>query len=229
LNIFRGNGSFPVKPETRPRAVLALRSKNGSRLAGAPDVWARERANGNLWLYTGDGRGGFSSQRVVGVGFHIHDALVAPGDVTGDGIPDLWGREKATGKLWIYTFDRTGNFVSQWVVGNGWNMHDVLIAAGDANGDGRNDLWARNATTRELYFYPGDGRGSLLTSRVVGTGWGDINGYVGVGDVSGDGFRDLWVRQGRDNALRVYKGDGGGGFTGWTHIGWGWNMHDALF
>lgn len=47
--------------------------------------------------------------------------------------------------------------------------------------------------------------------------------------MSGDGFRDLWVRQGADNALRVYRGDGRGGLTGWTHIGWDWNMHDAMF
>jgi len=196
---------------------------------GLPDVWARERATGALWLYTGDGKGGFSSQRVVGQGFQMHDALVAPGDVTGDGLPDLWGRERSTGKLWVYTFDRTGNFVAQWAVGSGWNMHDTLIAAGDANRDGRADLWARNATTKELYFYPGDGRGSLLAPHVVGTQWGNINGYVGVSDQSADGYGDLWARDGRDNTLKLYKGDGKGGISSFVKVGDGWNMHDALF
>jgi hypothetical protein len=32
----------------------------------------------------------------------MHDALMAAGDVTGDGIADLWARDRSTGVLWIY-------------------------------------------------------------------------------------------------------------------------------
>jgi len=41
----------------------------------AADVLARERATGDLWLYPGNGAGGWLSRTRVGTGWQIMDAL----------------------------------------------------------------------------------------------------------------------------------------------------------
>ncbi len=66
---------------------------------------------GAVWLYRGNGRGGFKPGKVlVGTGFSTTTLLLAPGDWTGDGKPDLLAR-KANGELWLLTGNGAGGFV----------------------------------------------------------------------------------------------------------------------
>ena len=57
----------------------------------------------------------------------MHDVLTATADVTGDGVPDLIGREAATGTRWLYTSDGHGGFTSRRALDTGWGMHDILM------------------------------------------------------------------------------------------------------
>ncbi|MFP5372029.1 MAG: FG-GAP repeat domain-containing protein, partial [Actinomycetes bacterium] len=57
--------------------------------SGTRDLIARDPANGDLWLYRGNGSGGFSGQYVNGTGWNVFSEIVAPGDFDGDGNPDL--------------------------------------------------------------------------------------------------------------------------------------------
>lgn len=206
-------------------AVLTAADRTGDRRA---DLYAREGATGNLWLYAGDGTGGFPSRRVVSSGWQMHDRLVAPGDVTRDGQDDLYGRERVTGNLWLYPGDTKGGFPSRRMVGTGWQMHDLLVAAGDVNRDGRNDLYGREKATGTLWLYTGDGAGGFSGRRAVGSGWQMHNTLLGTPDVTGDGRPDLYGREKATGALWLYTGDGAGGFSGRRVVGTGWQMHDAL-
>ena len=60
------------------------------------------KANGELWMVAGNGKGGFTgSWRRIGYGWQMFSQMITPGDVTGDGRVDLLGRTPA-GKLYLY-------------------------------------------------------------------------------------------------------------------------------
>ncbi|MFD0427929.1 FG-GAP repeat domain-containing protein [Streptomyces zhihengii] len=80
-----------------------------------------------------------------------------PGDLTGDGRPDIVARDTA-GVLWLHpgTGDRKAPFAPRTRIGGGWNAYDRLLSVGDLDADGRADLIAREPDG-DLYRYSGTG------------------------------------------------------------------------
>lgn len=169
-----GAGSF-----TAPRQVGngwqvmdALMAAGDVTADGIPDLWARNRYDGSLWLYAGGPGASWQAPRLVGIGWNIFDQLVSPGDVTGDGRPDLWGRKRSDGNLALYPGAPGSAWQAPRVVGVGWGIHDLLTATADVTGDGVPDLFARNRSTWERWMYrTGASGGPVSPHRVVGTGW----------------------------------------------------------
>ncbi|WP_116453502.1 FG-GAP repeat domain-containing protein [Blastococcus litoris] len=187
---------------------------------GHDDVLARNPGNGDLWLYTGDGRGGFFFGRVVGIGWGGFDAVFSPGDWNGDGPVDLLARRRGDGALLLYPGNGTGAFGSPSVVGTGWGGMTDLSAGGDWNRDGLPDLVARD-WAGYLHLYSGNGTGGFSGQRTIGVGWQGFAQIVGPGDWDGDGRSDLLAQAG-NGALVLYPGDGEGGFLASRPIGSGW-------
>ena len=145
---------------------------------GALDVLARQRSTGYLWLYPGDGQGGWLPRSRVGVGWNVMDAVFGPGDFNGDGAVDVLARRADTGQLWLYPGNGRGGWLAPVRVGVGWQIMDALLGPGDFNGDGAVDVLARRADTGQLWLYPGNGRGSWLAPVRVGVGWGSLNALL---------------------------------------------------
>ncbi|MET9773022.1 FG-GAP-like repeat-containing protein [Streptomyces sp. NPDC006367] len=156
---------------------------------GRSDLIAVEKSTGKLWLYPGTSTGTLGSRTLIGTGgWNAMNALVGMGDVTGDNRPDLYAREKSTGKLWLYPGTSTGTLGSRTLVGTGgWNAMANLISVGDFSGDGRPDL---AAVTNEEYVIDGfrGNPGWLVTYRTRDTGslmtgeradgeWWGLNGF----------------------------------------------------
>ena len=78
---------------------------------GKADVVAR-KPDGSLWLYRGNGAGGWASSEPIwlGGGWNMLDKVVSPGDFSGDGKADLIGR-KPNGDLCLYK----GNGAAWWL------------------------------------------------------------------------------------------------------------------
>ncbi|MFE0651997.1 FG-GAP-like repeat-containing protein [Streptomyces sp. NPDC059534] len=194
---------------------------------GREDVLAREKATGKLWLYPGSGTGGFGARKLMGGGWNGMSRITAFGDLTGDGRSDLLAVEKATGKLWLYPGTASGGLGARKLMGGGWQTMNGLVAVGDTNGDGRSDLYAREAATGKLWLYPG--RAGYFGSRVlVGSGgWNAMDSLLGIGDWSGDARPDLLALDG--DWLVQYQGTGAGGVrTGeQTTASW-WSLNGAF-
>ena len=146
----------------------------------------------------------------------------------GDATSDLLARHAGDGSLWLYPGSGTGAFGTPREIGLGWQQMDAMSAVGDLDTDGRPDLVARRAVDGALLLYSGLGAAGFRAARQVGNGWQVVNLIVGVGDLDGDGRRDLVARRASEGSLWLYPGRGDGGFGAARQIGTGWSTMDAV-
>ncbi|MGA8045043.1 MAG: FG-GAP-like repeat-containing protein [Dermatophilaceae bacterium] len=194
---------------------------------GALDVIARDPSTGYLWLYPGNGTGGWQPERRIGSGWNIFNAILGVGDFSGDQRADVLARESATGYLWLYPGNGTGGWLPRVRVGSGWNSFNALVAPGDFTGDGYVDVLARERSTGYLWLYPGNGARGWLPRVRVGSGWNSMTAIMSPGDLNGDRVVDVIARDGA-GALWLYPRTAGGAWAPRVQIGAGWSSITAI-
>ena len=214
-----GSTSLAVIDDSRPTPM-----KNDFNSDGTADVLARD-ASGVLWLYPGDGSGGWLPRRAVGQGWNVMTELVTPGDFDGDGHADVLARD-ASGVLWLYPGNGSSGWLPRSAVGQGWNAMSAIVAIGDFEGDITRDIAARDSSGT-LWVYRGDGSGGWQPRVWAGYGWNGMSEITGVDDFNGDGVHDVVARDG-SGALWLYQPNGYGSWLGRTAIGQGWNSMNSL-
>ncbi|SDL24196.1 FG-GAP-like repeat-containing protein [Streptomyces indicus] len=197
-------GSFWVSGYT---AVLQAGDLNGDSFG---DLLART-SGGTLYRVPSSEFGAdFDRRARIGGGWNIYSRLVTVRDISGDGKPDLIGRDSA-GVLWLYRADGKGGFLTRSRIGGGWNIYTALAGRGDVSGDGIPDLVARDKAG-VLWLYRGNGKGNFATRTRVGGGWNMYNAIVGSGDFDRNGRQDI-VGRTPTGALYLYNADHKGNFS----------------
>lgn len=173
LWLYRGNGSGSFS-SARVIGVGwggfdALFSPGDWNGDGYVDLLARQRSDGSLHLYPGNGTGGFRAPAKVGTGWGGMTDFAAPGDWDRNGVVDLVARD-AAGTLHLYSGNGSGGFGDRRTIGTGWQGFTQITGPGDWNGDGHPDLLAQGRDGA-LFVYPGNGTGLFLPRQQIGSGW----------------------------------------------------------
>ncbi|MEX0429692.1 FG-GAP-like repeat-containing protein [Nocardioides sp. DS6] len=202
-------------PDIRTIAASLQKGWSGrelaSNIAGTayPDLIARRAKDGRAMLIRTGGLAGFHAAKTTMTGFSTSTTLVVSPDLTGDGKADLVTITSA-GKAATRPGNGKGSFgaavssMPKQFVGR-----TMIAAAGDLDGDGRNDLIGRDTRTGRLVLFHGNGKGAF-TARLK---YFTLSGYdllIGTGDVTGDGHPDILGRKG--SRLMLFRGDGNGVF-----------------
>jgi hypothetical protein len=91
---------------------------------GTPDLMTR-RADGSLVEWSSNGPGGLTTSTRVGAGANQYNWLKGYGDVNGDGLGDLVGRDKSDGNL--YLIPRQGDgFAPRRLIAPGFDQYDLV-------------------------------------------------------------------------------------------------------
>jgi hypothetical protein len=201
---------------------------------GNDDVGARD-PGGSLWMYRGNGRGGWILPRVeIGTSWQGFVEVSGARDFTGDGEPDVLGRDE-TGGLSLYKGNGHGGWNMPPVnLGTTWATAPSVIVVGtfaprpvpipsgtwDANGDGKADVLVRDAAGA-VALRPGTGTGTVGVAVATGLAEPLATSLVQAGDLNGDGRQDLLGRD-ATGAIWLYPGTGAGGYGAKVAVGQNW-------
>lgn len=229
----RYDWSLSVAPQDGLGAPLTVTGT--VRLVGGADVWRdlvgddgfgellALNSAGLVYSYQGTGTGGLRArQAATGAKFPATALLVPFGDTNGDGCDDVLVRQGNELRAYRPGCGVTVSASSPYtVIGSGWAQYDVLTSPGDVNGDGFIDMFARQTTTGDMYFYAGTATHRLATKVRVGTNWKLYSKIVGAGDLNGDGRGDL-LGIDKSGGLWRYDGKAAGAVTSRVRIASGW-------
>jgi len=222
-----GNGNVAAPTAETALAPRYPETWNPSLIASGGDFsndWFEDLAviqDGALYLYRGTGLGDFHSAPTyvqppsTQPNWSQATALVAPGDLNGDGRADLV--VKQGGQLLFLAGFFGGSFNDPAPIATGTNWSGMtVVGITDVTGDGVPDLIARTDKTGVVWMYPGAGDGTFgtATTRVrIGSGLSaaDYPLLETKGDVTGDGHADIWA-VGKSGGLFLVKGTKSGGF-----------------
>lgn len=190
--------------------TTALRDLNGD---GFDDVALVNRSRGNIQMFQGSSLGLATTDNLA-VRFDSGDGLAGLGDVDGDGYDDMAvgfaADSSDDGRIVLYTGSSTGVTEAGWVEGvDSERLGVAIVAAGDVDGDGYADLFAKGASARLEVFFGSSG------GLVAGPTTTDLDGllpdHFDAGDFNGDGHLDILAAnpEAYENAGAAYVFSGG--------------------
>ena len=189
-NKFTSPTQSPRPATSQPSGIEFPRTQNlvGD---GNPDL-VLQTASGEVRVVPTGRQTGFVAGGTTSGNWASMSLVAAVGDVTGDGRGDVLarlGRDRITR---VYAGDGTGGFSRKGIAATRkFQWANMLMAAGDWNGDRRNDVIMRDTASGKLWMFPGAGAGRFGNPTLLSASWKGFELTTVVRDVSGDGRPDL--------------------------------------
>ncbi len=195
LLLFRNPGTYETGT---PIATGVVLPKAGDILSagdwdrdGAADMIVRNSNSGALWLYRGNGQGGFAAPAKIAKGFKGVSLLAAVGDMTGDGWPDLMGQPSG-GSMMIYPGNGTSGVAAPYAAFKRIKAGEQ-VPVGRWDTDGAPDSLFREG--QKVALYPGNGPGGFTGPRALKLNVKRYDWMLGVGDMGVNGHSGVVVRE----------------------------------
>src|SRR6185437_7262915 len=177
---------------------------------GKPDLIGIGTDN-TATFYAGTGTAGYyqPGQPIPISGISSTDVFASPGDLDGDGLPDILDRT-LDGTLMLMSGSgiRTPGYAPAQNAGGLRTQISDMIVPGDINGDGKPDALTEAAdASLGLRSGTGTANPAVTGATKIGWGWNIFSYLVSAGDINGDGKPDiLGVKP--DGTLWFYAGTG---------------------
>lgn len=191
----------------------------------SPSLFTRDAA-GNLWLYSGNRKGGWNTPYKIGVGWQSMVSIIGAGDINGDANRDIIALDTA-GTLLLYPTDGKTGWGQVQTISTGWNPSTKLVSVADFDENGSQDLITKDPSGF-LFVSRGNDRGNFFPPAFTGTVVPQsMDSVFFAGDWNGDGHQDI-IGKMPDGGLWLYQGTGKGSFKVGTQIGNGWQSLSNL-
>jgi FG-GAP-like repeat/FG-GAP repeat len=183
-----GDGSFQTRRNYNVNGAsdLAIGDLDGD---GKRDLATANGGGVSVFLNKGDSS--FQARRDYGTGRETE--AVAIGDLNGDGKPDLASANSVSVSVLLNRGDGSFQARRDYARGHGCCVPATSVAIGDLNGDGKRDLVTPNSwyTHYKVSVLLNRGDGTFQATLDYATAEGPQS--VAIGDLNGDGKRDMAI------------------------------------
>ncbi|MDI3290426.1 FG-GAP-like repeat-containing protein [Polyangium sp. 15x6] len=184
---------------------------------GQVDIATTSVVTNQVSVIFGTGAGSFGAPVLITIPSTGVQSTIACRDLTGDSRPEIVVTSPSSARLSILINQGDGSFAAPVSYTNALNGQTAGIAFGDADGDGKLDILANGAAGAYLFFFKGNGDGTVANGVQSATGASAVaNSALGVvaSDFNGDDKLDAYIlATAATGGVRPMTGNGNGTFT----------------
>ena len=180
--------------------------------SGHLDLVTGNGLSADISVLLSNGAGGFAEPVTLPVNTPtIYRVVIATGDVSGDGHPDIVAAGFNETDIVLYIGDGAGGFTGPTTLNVGAGSLPWAITLADVDGDTNLDIVTANNDTANVSVLLGDGAGGFADAANFAGGAHPVS--VAVADVTGDGNMDIVSANAGTLDVSILAGDGAGGFA----------------